>query len=155
MIDKRDLKSSKKKINNRRKSRELIMKGVYRALVNNFDINQIKKDIQDDPDFIRADETFYLEVMDGVFDNFDLLKKEIITYLDKSYDELSPIELAIIYSSLYELKFSPSVPYRVVLNEAIEVAKSFGGTDGHKFVNGVLNKAAAINRKHEFSTKTK
>ena len=155
MIDKRDLKSSKKKINNRRKSRELIMKGVYRALVNNFDINQIKKDIQDDPDFIRADETFYLEVMDGVFDNFDLLKKEIITYLDKSYDELSPIELAIIYSSLYELKLSPSVPYRVVLNEAIEVAKSFGGTDGHKFVNGVLNKAAAINRKHEFSTKTK
>ena len=153
MIDKRDLKSSKKKINNRRKSRELIMKGVYRALVNNFDINQIKKDIQDDPDFIRADEAFYLEVMDGVFDNFDLLKKEIITYLDKSYDELSPIELAIIYSSLYELKFSPAVPYRVVLNEAIEVAKSFGGTDGYKFINGVLNKAAAINRKHEFTAK--
>jgi len=131
------------------------MKGVYRAIVNNFDINQIKKDIQDDPDFIRADEVFYLEVIDGVFDNFDLLKKEIITYIDKSYDELSPIELAIIYSSLYELKFSLSVPYRVVINEAIEVAKSFGGTDGHKFINGVLNKAAAINRKHEFATKTK
>ncbi len=130
------------------------MKGVYRAIVNNFDINQIKKDIQDDPDFIRADEVFYLEVIDGVFDNFDLLKKEIITYIDKSYDELSPIELAIIYSSLYELKFSLSVPYRVVINEAIEVAKSFGGTDGHKFINGVLNKAAAINRKHEFTTKT-
>ena len=153
MTDKRSLKAPKKKINNRRKSRELIMKGVYRALVNNFDIDQIKKDIQDDPDFIRADEAFYLEVMDGVFDNFDLLKKEIITYLDKSYDELSPIELAIIYSSLYELKFSPSVPYRVVINEAIEVAKSFGGTDGHKFINGVLNKAAVINRKHEFGTK--
>ena len=129
------------------------MKGVYRAIVNNFDINQIKKDIQDDPDFIRADEVFLLEVMNGVFDNFDLLKKEIITYLDKNYDELSPIELAIIYSSLYELKFSLSVPYRVVINEAIEVAKSFGGTDGHKFINGVLNKAAAINRKHEFSSK--
>ena len=129
------------------------MKGVYRAIVNNFDINQIKKDIQDDPDFIRADEVFYLEVIDGVFDNFDLLKKEIITYIDKSYDELSPIELAIIYSSLYELKFSLSVPYRVVINEAIEVAKSFGGTDGHKFINGVLNKAAAINRKHEFTSK--
>ena len=84
---------------------------------------------------------------------FDLLKKEIITYLDKNYDELSPIELAIIYSSLYELKFSPAVPYRVVLNEAIEVAKSFGGTDGYKFINGVLNKAAAINRKHEFTAK--
>jgi N utilization substance protein B len=153
MTDKRSLKAPKKKINNRRKSRELIMKGVYRGLVNNFDINEIKKDIQDDPDFIRADAAFFLEIIDGVFDNFDLLKKEIITYLDKSYDELSPIELAIIYSSLYELKFSPSVPYRVVINEAIEVAKSFGGTDGYKFINGVLNKAAAINRKHEFGTK--
>jgi len=129
------------------------MKGVYRALVNKFDTNQIKKDIQDDPDFIRADEAFFLEIIDGVFDNFDLLKKEIITYLDKSYDELSPIELAIIYGSLYELKFSLSVPYRVVINEAIEIAKSFGGTDGHKFINGVLNKAAAINRKNEFVTK--
>ena len=153
MTDKKSLKVPKKKINNRRKSRELIMKGVYRGLVNNFDINQIKKDIQDDPDFIRADEVFLLEVMNGVFDNFDLLKKEIITYLDKNYDELSPIELAIIYSSLYELKFYPSVPYRVVINEAIEVAKSFGGTDGHKFINGVLNKAAALNRKHEFTSK--
>ena len=73
MINKKDLKAPKKKINNRRKSRELIMKGVYRALVNQFDINQIKKDIQDDPDFIRADEAFYLEIMDGVFDNFDVL----------------------------------------------------------------------------------
>lgn len=153
MINKKDLKAPKKKINNRRKSRELIMKGVYRALVNQFDINQIKKDMQDDPDFIRADEAFYLEIMDGVFDNFDVLKKEIVTYLDKNYDELSPIELAIIYSSLYELKFSPSVPYRVVINEAIEVAKSFGGTDGYKFINGVLNKAAAANRKHEFALK--
>ena len=153
MINKKDLKAPKKKINNRRKSRELIMKGVYRALVNQVDINQIKKDIQDDPDFIRADEAFYLEIMDGVFDNFDALKKEIVTYLDKNYDELSPIELAIIYSSLYELKFSPSVPYRVVINEAIEVAKSFGGTDGYKFINGVLNKAAAANRKHEFAVK--
>ena len=154
MIDKKSLKSPKKKINSRRKSRELIMKGVYRGLVNNFDIKQIKKDIQDDPDFIRADEAFFLEVVDGIFENFDLLKKEIVTYLDKNYDELSPIELAIIYCSLYELKFSPSVPYRVVINEAIEVAKSFGGTDGHKFINGVLNKAAAINRKHEYAAKT-
>jgi N utilization substance protein B len=153
MINTKKLKTSIKKINNRRKSRELIMKGVYRALVNKFDTNQIKKDIQDDPDFIRADEAFFLEIIDGVFDNFDLLKKEIITYLDKSYDELSPIELAIIYGSLYELKFSLSVPYRVVINEAIEIAKSFGGTDGHKFINGVLNKAAAINRKNEFVTK--
>ena len=149
MSEKISIKTPKKKINNRRKSRELIMKGIYRALVNQFDIQQIKKDIQDDPDFIRADEAFYLENLHGVFDNFEPLRIEIITYLDRGYDELSPIELAIIYGALYELKFSPSVPYRVVIYEAIEIAKSYGGTDGYKFINGVLNKAASINRKYE------
>lgn len=139
-----------KKINNRRKSRELIMKSIYRGLVNKFDLKQIQKDIHDDPDFIRADEDFYNEILKGIFKNLGALKEEIITYLDRSYNELSPIELSIIYSSLYELKYSPTVPYKVVINEAIEVAKSFGGTDGYKYINGILNQAAKKNRKEEF-----
>ena len=139
-----------KKINNRRKSRELIMKSIYRGLVNKFDIKQLQKDIHDDPDFIRADEEFYNEVMEGVFKNLESLKKEISTYLDRPYEELSPIELSIMYSSLYELKYSHSVPYKVVINEAIEVAKSFGGADGYKYINGVLNQAAEKNRREEF-----
>ena len=150
------IKKSKptKKINNRRKSRELIMKSIYCGLVNQFDIKQIKKDIHDDPDFIRADEDLYNEITKGVFKNFEKLKSEISTYLDRPYDELSPIELSIIYSSLYELKYSNSVPYKVIINEAIEVAKSFGGIDGYKYINGVLNQAAEKNRKDEFK-KTK
>jgi len=139
-----------KKVNNRRKSRELIMKSIYRGLVNKFDLKQIQKDIHDDPDFIRADEAFYNEILKGVFKNLETLKVEIVTYLDRSYEELSPIELSIIYSSLYELKYSSSVPYKVVINEAIEVAKSFGGVDGYKYINGVLNQAAEKNRKEEF-----
>ncbi|MDC0183076.1 transcription antitermination factor NusB [Nitrosomonadales bacterium] len=139
-----------KKINNRRKSRELIMKSIYRGLVNQFDIKQIKKDIHDDPDFIRADEDLYNEIIKGVFKNFEKLKSELSTYLDRPYEELSPIELSIIYSSLYELKYSSSVPYKVIINEAIEVAKSFGGVDGYKYINGVLNQAAEKNRKDEF-----
>ena len=150
------IKKSKptKKINNRRKSRELIMKSIYRGLVNQFDIKQIKKDIHDDPDFIRADEDLYNEITKGVFKNFEKLKSELSTYLDRPYEELSPIELSIIYSSLYELKYSNSVPYKVIINEAIEVAKSFGGIDGYKYINGVLNQAAEKNRKDEFK-KTK
>ena len=156
MMIKSKIKKSKptKKINNRRKSRELIMKSIYRGLVNQFDIKQIKKDIHDDPDFIRADEDLYNEITKGVFKNFEKLKSEISTYLDRPYDELSPIELSIIYSSLYELKYSNSVPYKVIINEAIEVAKSFGGIDGYKYINGVLNQAAEKNRKDEFK-KTK
>ena len=141
--------SRKKKINNRRKSRELVMKSVYRGLVNQIDITQIKKDIQEDPDFIRADQDLYEEMLLGVFKNMDSLKQEIELYIDRSYEELSPIELSIIYFSLYELKYSASVPYKVVINEAVEIAKTFGGADGYKYINGILNKAAKVNRANE------
>ena len=141
--------SRKKKINNRRKSRELVMKSVYRGLVNQIDITQIKKDIQDDPDFIRADQDLYEEILSGVFKNIDSLKQEIESYIDRSYEELSPIELSIIYFSLYELKYSLSVPYKVVINEAVEIAKTYGGADGYKYINGILNQAAKANRVNE------
>ena len=141
--------SRKKKINNRRKSRELIMKSDYRGLVNQIDITQIKKDIQDDPDFIRADQDLYEEILSGVFKNIDSLKQEIESYIDRSYEELSPIELSIIYFSLYELKYSMSVPYKVVINEAVEIAKTYGGADGYKYINGILNQAAKANRVNE------
>ena len=143
------LQSRKKKINNRRKSRELVMKSVYRGLVNQIDITQIKKDIQDDPDFIRADQDLYEEILSGVFKNIDSLKQEIESYIDRRYDELSPIELSIIYFSLYELKYSMSVPYKVVINEAVEIAKTYGGADGYKYINGILNQAAKANRTNE------
>ena len=143
------VQSRKKKINNRRKSRELVMKSVYRGLVNQIDITQIKKDIQDDPDFFRADQDLYEEILSGVFKNIDSLKQEIESYIDRSYEELSPIELSIIYFSLYELKYSMSVPYRVVINEAVEIAKTYGGADGYKYINGILNQAAIANRSNE------
>ena len=140
----------KKKINNRRKSRELVMKSVYRGLVNDLDMTQIKKDIQEDPDFIRADQNLYEEILSGVFKNLKPLKAELESYIDRSYDELSPIELSIMYFSLYEIKHSVSVPYKVVINEAVEIAKTFGGADGYKYINGILNQAAKKNRTGEF-----
>jgi N utilization substance protein B len=149
MTLKPNVQSRKKKINNRRKSRELVMKSVYRGLVNQIDITQIKKDIQDDPDFIRADQDLYEEILSGVFKNIDSLKQEIESYIDRSYEELSPIELSIIYFSLYELKYSMSVPYKVVINEAVEIAKTYGGADGYKYINGILNQAAKANRVNE------
>jgi N utilization substance protein B len=88
-------------------------------------------------------------MLSGVFKNMDSLKQEIELYIDRSYEELSPIELSIIYFSLYELKYSASVPYKVVINEAVEIAKTFGGADGYKYINGILNKAAKVNRANE------
>ncbi len=139
---------SVKKNNNRRKSRELAMKGVYRGIVNQFDLKQIKKDILDDPDFIHLD-LYYNLILKGVFENLEELKKEIMLHTDREYKELSPIELSVMYISIYELKYLLSVPYKVVINEAIEISKSFGGSDGHKYINGILNQAALGNRKEE------
>ncbi len=151
MTLKMKVNTGKKKINNRRKSRELVMKSVYRGLVNDLDMTQIKKDIQEDPDFIRADQNLYEEILSGVFKNLKPLKAELESYIDRSYDELSPIELSIMYFSLYELKHSVSVPYKVVINEAVEIAKTFGGADGYKYINGILNQAAKKNRTNEFN----
>jgi len=151
MTLKMKVNTGKKKINNRRKSRELVMKSVYRGLVNDLDMTQIKKDIQEDPDFIRADQNLYEEILSGVFKNLKPLKAELESYIDRSYDELSPIELSIMYFSLYELKHSVSVPYKVVINEAVEIAKTFGGVDGYKYINGILNQAAKKNRTNEFN----
>ncbi|MEY3792159.1 MAG: utilization substance protein, partial [Pseudomonadota bacterium] len=69
MLEKQPVKKKKKLVNNRRKSRELVMKSIYRGILNQFDINQIKKDIKDDPDYLKADEAFYQNLFDGVVSN--------------------------------------------------------------------------------------
>ena len=79
----------KRPTNNRRKARELVMKSVYRGLVNDFDVNQIKLDIKDDPDFLMSDKVMYVTLLDGVFKNFKLLKAEIESYIEREYAELS------------------------------------------------------------------
>jgi N utilization substance protein B len=72
-------------------------------------------------------------------------------YLDRAWAEVSPVERAVLLIAGYELSRMPETPYRVIINEAIELAKSFGGTDGHKYVNGVLDKFAAITRADEIA----
>ena len=91
----------------------------------------------------------YEEILSGVFKNIDSLKQEIESYIDRSYEELSPIELSIIYFSLYELKYSMSVPYKVVINEGVEKEKTYGGADGKKKKNGIRNQEAKANRENE------
>ena len=96
MLETQPIKKKKKLINNRRKSRELVMKSIYRGILNQFDINQIKKDIKDDPDYLKADETFYQNLFDGVMSNMDQLNIEISSFIDRPIEKLSPIEHSIL-----------------------------------------------------------
>jgi N utilization substance protein B len=89
------------------------------------------------------------ELLDGVLKQAVHLDAAIAPHLDRAVVELSPIEHAILWIGAYELIHSFNVPYRVCINEAVELAKSYGGTDGHKFVNGVLDKLAQVTRQVE------
>lgn len=117
--------------------------------MNQSDLRAILRDLIDDEDFQRVDEAFFRQLLEGVLTQMEALEKRIAVYLDRTVTELSPIEHAILCLSAYELIHDPSVPYRVVINEGVELAKLYGGTDGHKYVNGVLDKLAAEARPHE------
>ena len=151
MLEKQPVKKKKKLVNNRRKSRELVMKSIYRGILNQFDINQIKKDIKDDPDYLKADEVFYQNLFDGVMSNMDQLNSEISNFIDRPIEKLSPIEHSILCISIYELIYDTTIPYKVAINEGVELAKTFGGIEGYKYINGVLDKVAEKRRPLEFS----
>lgn len=134
---------------NRRKSRELVLKGIYRALINQAEHKMVMRDLMDDPDYERADQDYLRQLLDGVLQHMPELDDRLGSFLDRTAAELSPIEHAILYLSAFELIHDPSIPYRVAINEGVELAKLYGGTDGHKYVNGVLDKLAAEARPSE------
>ena len=99
----------------------------------------------------RCDQAFADELIGQVMRQSEALEKQVAPYLDRSLASLSPVERVILLIAAYELTARPETPFKVVLNEAIELGKSFGGTDGHKFVNGVLEKLAVEFRAEEIA----
>lgn len=134
----------------RRKSRELALKGIYHSFLNKSELRQIRRELADDDDFNQADEAYLQQLLEGVSEHMLELDQRLQVFLDRKIAELSPIEHAILCISGYELIFDASIPYRVAINEGVELAKIYGGTDGHKYVNGVLDKLAAEARPEEF-----
>jgi N utilization substance protein B len=140
---------SSKPAGNRRKSRELALKGLYQYLLSPKELRLIVREMADEAEFARADEAYFRSLLEGVYGQIPELDSRITKFLDRPIAELSPIEHAVLLISAYELIFDVSIPYRVAINEGVELAKSYGGTDGHKYVNGVLDKLAAEARPNE------
>jgi len=146
----RNLGASKKSgSKNRRKSRELVLKAVYRGMLNESELSQIFRDMTDDPDYNKADENYFKQLLQSVTANLNVIDDKLVNFIDRPLTELSPVEHAILRIAGCELMFDISIPYRVVINEGVELAKIFGGTDGHKYINGVLDKFAADVRELE------
>jgi len=127
----------------RRRAREFVLQGLYQWRIGGADEAAIEAHVHDIAGFDKADRNFFLSLLRGVLKQRGELVEAIEPYLDRKFDELSPIEASILLLGGYELQTHPETPYRVIINEAIELAKSYGGTDGHKYVNGVLDKLAA------------
>lgn len=137
----------------RRMAREFALQGVYAWLLRGgtdaAELGEIDAHVRDGEDFDRADGDWYRTLLQGVVAQAPALRERFVPYVDRPLAELSPVEHAVLLIGSFELVYHPEVPYRVAINEAVELAKSFGGTDGYRFVNGVLDKLAADARTAE------
>jgi N utilization substance protein B len=127
----------------RRRAREFVVQGLYQWQVGDQDEAAIQVQAESVAGFDKADRELYLTLLRETRQQAEALQAELAPHIDRNWDEVSPIERCILLLGACELKLHPETPYRVIINEAIELAKTFGGTDGHKFVNGVLDKLAA------------
>jgi N utilization substance protein B len=105
-------------------------------------VDAIEGQLRETKEFLKTDEEYFSDLMQGVLTNLTKLEEHIQTCLDRPLKELSPVEFAILLMSTYEITNHPEIPYRAIINEAVELAKTYGGVDGYKYVNGVLDKLA-------------
>ncbi len=132
--------------NARRQAREVALQALYAWQISGGDALEQLKALDG---FEDSDKKLAQTLVEGVRARAAELQQVIAPHLDRGFDRLSPVERAILYIGSYELSAHPRTPFKVVLNEAIELGKSFGGTEGHRFVNGVLEKVAAALRPDE------
>jgi N utilization substance protein B len=135
----------------RRRSRELALQGLYAWQLSGESAAGLQTQLAQSKDFGKADSKYFARLLEGTIGEAGALELVITPALDRKPKELSPVERGILLLAAYELKNAPDIPFRVVINEAVELAKEFGGTDGHKYVNGVLDKLVAELRPAERS----
>ena len=144
----------------RHRARELVVHGIYERQMSRRPDRDIAASLIAEPGHAAAEEAdaadtagfdaaYFDELWRGVTGEWDALLAQLAPHVDRGIDALAPIERAVITIGAWELAHRLDIPYRVVINEAVELAKRYGGTDGYKFVNGVLDKVAARERAAE------
>ena len=134
---------------NRSRAREFVVQALYQHIVSGNDATANDHFTRDLAGFHRADAAHYDTEIHGCIETAAALDALILPLLDRKIEEISPIERSVMWIGVYEFKHCMDVPWRVVINECVELAKEFGGTDGHKYVNGVLNGLAPTLRADE------
>jgi len=133
----------------RHRAREFALQGLYQWLLNHEDAGAIDAHIRGAHGFDKADAEHFDALLHGTIRDVEQLRAGLAPLIDRPLAQLSPVEHAALLIGAYELNHHLEIPYRVVINEAVELTKSFGGVDGHKYVNGVLDRFAAQARQAE------
>ena len=137
----------------RHRAREFVVQGLYQYLIGGQDAAAIVAQAESVAGFDKANRALYDSLLAGVLDNVPALRALLEPHIARPWAEISPIERGILLIAACELRDHLETPWRVIINEAIELTKSYGGTDGHKFVNGVLDKLAPELRPQEVAAK--
>ncbi len=136
----------------RRNARKHSIQAIYQWQLTQFSIREIEQQFQDDYLGKRVDTAYFQTLLHEVPTNITQIDAAITTHVSRPMQDIDPIELAVLRLATFELLFRVEIPHQVVINEALELAKTFGSQDSHRFVNGVLDKVARIARPIEFSS---
>lgn len=133
-------------------ARRLALQALYQIQINPLPWQDIQKQFADDPEAERVDRDYFRGLIEAIAPNREALDARLAGLCEIPPQELDPIEHAVLWLGLHELESHPELPYRVALAEAVQLTKQFGATDGHKFVNAVLDRAARESRPLEYGT---
>ncbi len=154
MTDQNTRSSASTKQLQRRFAREFTLKGLYQWKLTKYSPDMIMQQLNDDPDYSQMDQIYFRKAFCSIIENIEALHTQLGPLLDREIDIVDPVEYAILLLASYELIYQPSVPYRVAINEAIELAKKFGGSEkSHRYVNGILDRLAQTVRPEEVAQK--
>ena len=133
----------------RGRARELLVQALYQLQIADHEKRELLAQFRERPEYQRVDQSFFDEALDEILDGREALEKKAEEYLDRPLSQLDPVERGILLLGFYELRSRMEIPYRVVINEAVNLTKRFGAVDGHKYVNAVLDRAAGHMRQGE------
>lgn len=126
----------------RGRARELLVQALYQMQIAGHDHAELSRQFRERPEYARVEKAYFDEALEAICAGRAALTDAIGRYSDRPFEQLDPVESGILLLGFFELQAKPDVPYRVVINEAVNLCKRFGSVDGHKFVNALLDRAA-------------
>lgn len=142
---------NKQLIRGKQRARKLVVQALYQWALSGVPVYDIEAQFCTIQDMDKVDGAYFSMLLRGIVQNVDELNSVLMPFLDRTLDTLSPVELGVLRMGAFELLHCPEVPYRIVLDEAVSLAKTFGTQEGHRYVNGVLNNLARSVRSIEIS----